>query len=139
MDIGAEKYVSITTFRRTGVGVSTPVWIAKLPDGKVGFTIDADSGKAKRLRNNSKITLRPCNVKGKVAEGAAEVTGTAVLVTGAEYKVVWHAIVHKYWIVGSLMGLWSALTGFIKKSKDPDTAVMITLDTSETPSPERGR
>jgi uncharacterized protein len=139
MDIGAEKYVSITTFRKTGVGVSTPVWIAKLPDGKVGFTIDADSGKAKRLRNNSKVTLRPCNVKGKVVEGAAVVTGNAVLVTGAEYKVVWQAIVHKYWILGSLMGLWTALTGFIKKSKDPATAVVITLDSNKTSSPERAR
>jgi uncharacterized protein len=135
MDIGAEKYVSITTFRKTGVGVSTPVWIAKLPDGKVGFTIDADSGKAKRLRNNSKVTLRPCNVKGKVADAAGEVIGTGALVTGAEYKVVWHAIVHKYWIVGSLMGLWAALTGWIKKSNESNTAVVITLDVNETSSP----
>jgi uncharacterized protein len=136
MDIGAEKYVSITTFRKTGVGVSTPVWIAKLPDGKVGFTIDADSGKAKRLRNNSKVTLRPCNVKGKVADAAGEVIGTGALVTGAEYKVVWHAIVHKYWIVGSLMGLWAALTGWIKKSNESNTAVVITLDVNETSSPQ---
>jgi uncharacterized protein len=131
MDIGAEKYVSITTFRKSGVGVSTPVWIAKLPDGKVGFTVDADSGKAKRLRNNSKVTLRPCNVKGKVADDAAEVFGTGVLVTGAEYNDVWRAIVHKYWIVGSLMGLWGALTGWIKKATKPDTAVVISLETKQ--------
>jgi hypothetical protein len=65
---------------------------------------------------------------------AGEVTGTGMLVTGAEYKIVWHAIVHKYWIVGSLMGLWSALTGWIKKSNEPSTAVRITLDRNEAPS-----
>jgi uncharacterized protein len=127
MDIGAEKYVSVTTFRKTGVGVSTPVWIAKLPDGKVGFTVDHDSGKAKRLRNNPRVALRACNVKGKVADGAVEVTGTALLVTGVDHDAVLKAIVRKYWILGSLMGLWGALTGWIKKSA-PNTAVVITLD-----------
>jgi uncharacterized protein len=127
MDLGAEKYVSITTFRKTGVGVPTPVWIAPLKAGTVGFTIDHDSGKAKRIRNNPKVTLRPCDMRGKVADGAAEVTGTAALVTGAEHDVVWKAIVHKYWIIGSLMGLWGALTGWIKKP-GPKTAVVITLD-----------
>jgi uncharacterized protein len=127
MDIGAAKYVSITTFRKTGVGVATPVWIAPLAGGKVGFTIDHDSGKAKRIRNNPKVTLRPCDARGKVADGAVEVTGTAALVTDAEHDVVWKAIVHKYWILGSLLGLWGALTGWIKKSGQK-TAVVITLD-----------
>jgi uncharacterized protein len=130
MDIGAEKYVSVTTFRKSGVGVATPVWIAKLANGKVGFTIDHDSGKAKRIRNNQKVTLRPCNMKGVVADGAPEVTGTAVLVTGADYEPVWKAIVGKYRIIASLMGLWGTVTGLFKKSGDPKTAVVITLDAS---------
>jgi uncharacterized protein len=132
MDIGAEKYVSLTTFRKTGVGVPAPVWIAKLPDGRVGFTTDADAGKSKRIRNNPKVTLRPCDARGKVAHGAVEVTGTAVLVTGAEHDAVFKAIKQKYRILGTVMGLWGLLTkpivGLFKKSSLPNTAVVITLD-----------
>jgi uncharacterized protein len=134
MDIGVEKYVSLTTFRRTGVAVPAPVWIAKLPDGKVGFTTDADAGKAKRIRNNPRVTLRPCDFRGNVADDAVEVTGTAELVTGAQHDLVFKAIVHKYWILGSFMGLWGAVTKplirLLKKRAHPDTAVVITLDSA---------
>jgi uncharacterized protein len=132
MDIGAEKYVSLTTFRKTGVGVPAPVWIVKLPDGRLGFTTDADAGKAKRIRNNPKVMLRPCSARGAVADGAPEVTGTAVLVTGAEHAAVLKAIQHKYWILGTAMGLFGAVTkpiiGLFKKTVLPNTAVIITLD-----------
>jgi PPOX class probable F420-dependent enzyme len=58
-------YVSLTTFRRTGVPVSTPVWAA--PDGEtlVVWT-RADSGKVKRLRHTSRVTVAPCDVRGRV-------------------------------------------------------------------------
>jgi uncharacterized protein len=132
MDIGAEKYVSLTTFRKTGVGVPAPVWIVKLPDGKVGFTTDADAGKAKRIRNNPKVTLRPCSARGTVVDGAMEVTGTAELVTGAQHDQVLKAIARKYRILGPAMGLWGAVSKpfikLLKKPVLPNTAVVITLD-----------
>src|SRR4051812_3405343 len=68
-------YVSLTTFRRTGVPVSTPVWAA--PDGEtlVVWT-RADSGKVKRLRHTARVTVASCDVRGRthgpVVEGVAE-------------------------------------------------------------------
>jgi len=54
----SSTYVSLTTFRRTGVPVSTPVWAA--PDGEtlVVWT-RTDSGKVKRLRHTSRVTVAP--------------------------------------------------------------------------------
>ena len=49
MDIASEQYVSITTSRRDGRTVSSPVWIAPLADGRVGFTTGSASGKVKRI------------------------------------------------------------------------------------------
>jgi len=73
-------YVSLTTFRRTGVPVSTPVWAA--PDGEtlVVWT-RTDSGKVKRLRHTSRVTVAPCDIRGRV-QGAA-VDGVAEFVSPA--------------------------------------------------------
>jgi PPOX class probable F420-dependent enzyme len=67
-------YVSLTTFRRTGAAVATPVWAA--PDGEslVVWT-RADSGKVKRLRHTSRVTVAPCDVRGRVLGPAVEAVG----------------------------------------------------------------
>jgi PPOX class probable F420-dependent enzyme len=57
-------YVSLTTFRRTGVPVPTPVWAAADGDTLVVWT-RADSGKVKRLRHTPRVTVAPCDVRGR--------------------------------------------------------------------------
>jgi uncharacterized protein len=76
-------YVSFTTFRRTGVPVSTPVWAA--PDGEalVVWT-RADSGKVKRLRHTLRVTVAPCDFRGRV-DGPA-VDGVAEFVAHSEWS-----------------------------------------------------
>ncbi|RHA41000.1 PPOX class F420-dependent oxidoreductase [Cellulomonas rhizosphaerae] len=74
--IGDESFVSLTTFRRTGVGVPTTVWLVR--DGEdLLVTTPATSGKVKRLRNDSRVELRPSSRTGKVADDAPVLTGTA--------------------------------------------------------------
>ncbi len=76
MLLGDERFVSLTTFRRSGEPVSTPVWIARSGTTLL-VTTPMESGKVKRLRNSSRIELRPCNRMGKVAEGVEPVSGVA--------------------------------------------------------------
>src|SRR4051812_25499371 len=69
------EYVSLTTFRRTGAPVSTPVWAA--PDGAdLLVWTRTDSGKIKRLRHTARVTVAPCdfrgNTKGDAVDGVAE-------------------------------------------------------------------
>ena len=73
--LGEERFVSMTTFRRTGEPVSTPVWIGREGDDLVVLT-PTDSGKVKRLRHTTRVELRPCDRRGRVADGAP--TSTAV-------------------------------------------------------------
>ncbi|GAA4114867.1 hypothetical protein GCM10022415_11030 [Knoellia locipacati] len=74
--LGAQQYVELTTFRRNGKGVSTPVWIA--PDGEdlLVVTVD-DTGKTKRLAHTARVELRPCSVRGEVAPDAPRYAGRA--------------------------------------------------------------
>ena len=57
-DLADEKFVSLTTFRKNGVGVPTPVWIGRDGDALV-VTTPVGSGKVKRLRRNCTVELRP--------------------------------------------------------------------------------
>ena len=61
----SSKTALLTTFRRGGEAVATPLSIA-LAGGKAYFVTAADSGKAKRLAQSPKVTLAPCTISGKV-------------------------------------------------------------------------
>ena len=58
-------YVSLTTFRRTGVPVSTPVWAAPDENSLLVWT-RAGSGKVKRLRHTARVTVAPCDIRGRL-------------------------------------------------------------------------
>jgi PPOX class probable F420-dependent enzyme len=74
--LGDEAFVSLTTFRKTGAAVSTPVWIARDGDALI-VTTPTESGKVKRLRNNARVELTACSRMGKTADDAVPVPGTA--------------------------------------------------------------
>lgn len=125
--ITAHKYVSFTTFRRDGTPVATPVWIASLGGKEAGFTTDLDSGKVKRLRISTAVTLRPCDARGRVAPDAPTVEAIAVVVTGADTRRVRTAIRAKYPVLGTLLGIGATITRLVKRSAASDAAVVITL------------
>lgn len=63
-EVAAHKRALLTTFRRSGVAVSTPVWAAEM-DGRFYVRSERTAGKIKRLRNNSRVLIAPCTVRGK--------------------------------------------------------------------------
>ncbi len=72
-------FVALTSFRRTGEGVSTPVWIAG--DGSQLLVLTpTDTGKVKRIRNTPAVELLPCSRRGAVADGLVPVAATAEIV-----------------------------------------------------------
>ena len=58
------KYVNLTTFKKSGEAVSTPLWFATV-DGRAYMTTSRGSGKMKRVRNDPRVLLRPSNARGK--------------------------------------------------------------------------
>jgi PPOX class probable F420-dependent enzyme len=62
--LGASKYVLVTTFRRDGTPVPTPVWGVRDGDSLLIWTV-RDSGKVKRIRRDGKVTVAPCSFRGE--------------------------------------------------------------------------
>ena len=60
-----EKYLNLETYRKDGTAVATPVWFAE--DGGLLYIYSlADAGKVKRIRNNPRVRVAPCDMRGKL-------------------------------------------------------------------------
>jgi PPOX class probable F420-dependent enzyme len=124
-----EKYVLLTTTRRNGVPVSTPVWVVPLDDHKLGFWTSSESGKAKRLAHTDRVTVQPCDARGRVKAGTTAVAGTAKVVTGSELEDIRRRVVAKYGFMTKVTKLLGTLGGMVKRKRIPygDRGVVIAL------------
>ena len=109
-EVGRASYVSFTSYRKDGTPVSTPVWIA--PEGEdLYFFSDTGAFKVKRIRNNPAVTLQPCDVRGRVKDGAPLVTGLAEVLEFSDSPRVRRIVNRKYRVLGTLGGFFSRLRG----------------------------
>ena len=123
MAIADEKYVLLTTFRRNGDAVATPVWIVALPESAAGFTTEIDSGKVKRIVNNPSVTLQACNMRGSVRPGAPVVNATAEVLQGAAAHEVGTAINRKYRAATALLAVGGFLHKLLRRVEAPNCAI----------------
>ncbi len=93
--IRGQKYVSLTTFRKTGVGVPTPVWFGE-QDGRLYIMTLSKTGKAKRIRTNPQVKVAPCTMSGKVT--GPEFPATARLLPPEDFPQARKTLTRKYWL-----------------------------------------
>ncbi|SCL16312.1 PPOX class F420-dependent oxidoreductase [Micromonospora inyonensis] len=105
-DLAAEKYVLLTTYRRDGRAVPTPVWAVRDGDALAVWTV-AGSGKVMRIRRNPTVTVAPCDVRGR-PHGPA-VKGQAALCGPTETRRIRSLLKQKYRLLGRLTLLGSRL------------------------------
>lgn len=102
-ELGRSKHVSLTTYRKDGTPVATPVWHV-VRGAEVLILSDIDAWKVKRIRNNSHVVVTACDLRGRIAPGAASTEGTARLLDDAETRAVRTLIAGRY--VMSRLGNW---------------------------------
>jgi len=105
--LAGETYLSLTTFRRDGRAVATPVWAVRDGDVLVVWTV-ADSGKVKRMRRSGTVAVAPCDFRGDLrgdpVAGHATLTGS-VAGDGRVRKL----IARKYGLIGRISMLGSRI------------------------------
>ncbi len=99
-DLGKEQCIALTTFRKTGQAVTTPVWFAERL-GRIYVETHADAGKLKRLRHTARVTLAPCTYNGKVT-GAVSKGNAHILTEPEECRVASAALAKKYGLMRPL-------------------------------------
>jgi PPOX class probable F420-dependent enzyme len=118
--LGAGKYLLVTSRRRNGTPVATPVWVVRDGDA-LGVWTAADSGKVKRIRRRADVLVGPCDVRGNPTgdqlPATAEIADAA---TTARYRAL---IARKYGILGRLTLLGSRL----RRGLDGTVGIRVTL------------
>ncbi len=120
MGIAEEKYVAVTTTKRSGDTVSTPVWIVETTDGRTGFVTDADSGKVKRIGNFPDVTVQPCDSRGRVRAGTEPVAARATVVRGDDVAPFAEALRAKYGLMVPLIELGYKVRNLVKRRPASD-------------------
>nr|WP_294517341.1 PPOX class F420-dependent oxidoreductase [uncultured Rhodopila sp.] len=112
--LDGKKYLNLETYRKSGVGVRTPVWFAVgPPDASTGgkrklyVYTTADSGKAKRIRRSGVAKVAPCDARGKVTGQWFD--AHAEILDAAEFKRGMKLINRKYRPWKQILDLWTRL------------------------------
>jgi uncharacterized protein len=93
--IHGQKYISLTTFRKNGAGIPTPVWFGE-ENNRLYVMTRSDMGKVKRIRNNPQVKVAPCTIRGKVT--GPEFAATARLLPAEDHARARQTINRKYWM-----------------------------------------
>ncbi len=119
--LGAGSYLNVTSFRKDGTPVRTPVWVVRDGDSLAIWTV-RDSGKVKRIRRDGTVLVGPCDVRGRPT--GDEVPGRASILDTAEATRVRELLKRKYGIMGRLT-LWGSK---VRRGLDGTVGIRITLD-----------
>jgi PPOX class probable F420-dependent enzyme len=89
------KYISLETFKKNGQGVKTPVWFVVHQNAFYLYT-KADSWKVKRIRNNPRVRVAVCTIRGDIK--GPWLDATASLVEGDERLAADRLLDRKYFL-----------------------------------------
>ena len=88
------RYLSVTSFKRDGTGVATPLWFVS--DGRRLFALtDLHSGKVRRIRRNPRVLVASCRADGKL-RGEPVPARAEVLTATAELDRVQKLLMERY-------------------------------------------
>jgi PPOX class probable F420-dependent enzyme len=122
--LGGSRHISLTTFRRDGTPVATPVWVAR-DGGELVVWTKAGTGKVKRLRNDPRVRVAVCNARGRITEGAVSAEGTARLLDDAGTDAVRALVGRKY----AAMRAFDAFRKLLRRPRTPQVGIAVTLRT----------
>jgi PPOX class probable F420-dependent enzyme len=107
--LSQQQFINLETFRKSGVGVKTPVWFVQDSETLFVRTM-ANSGKVKRIRNNGQVKLAPCKVDGALLGDWVAATAREVSDHTTDRKVD-RLLDQKYGLMKRMFALTSALQG----------------------------
>lgn len=118
--LGAGKYLLLTSFRKNGTSVATPVWVVRDGDA-LGAWSAADAWKVKRIRNRADVLVGPCDVRGNPT--GDQIPGTAEILDQPATDVYRRLLARKYGLLGRLTLFGSRL----RRGRAGTVGIRITL------------
>jgi PPOX class probable F420-dependent enzyme len=102
--LGTAPYALVTTYRKDGRAVPTPVWVVLDGDALAIWTA-REAGKVKRVRRDGTVKVGPCDFRGRLT--GDEVPGHASILDSEGTARVRALLSRKYGLMGRLT-LWGS-------------------------------
>jgi hypothetical protein len=102
--LGAHKYINLETYKKNGQLVRTPVWFV-IDNDQIFVTTRPDTGKVKRIKNNNRVKIMPCGMRGEPKGEWIE--GTARFANESESKNAIKLRNKKYGMRAKLVGMFA--------------------------------
>lgn len=119
--LGRGSYLLVTTFRKDGTPVPTPVWVGRDGDELLVWT-QTSAGKVKRIRNNPTVEVTACDLRGKPR--GETLKGTARILDAAGTERGRKVLRKKYGIAGRVV----IGSSKVFRGQDGTVCLAITLD-----------
>ena len=116
------QYVALTTYRRDGTPVTTPVWAAAEGESLYLFS-NAAAGKVKRLRNSSRAAIAPCTATGTIT--GAQLPAEAFNLTNDQMPKVWRLLTKKYGMAARLFVAYDRMRALLRMQ--PSAGIVVHL------------
>ncbi|MGA9800684.1 MAG: PPOX class F420-dependent oxidoreductase [Terriglobales bacterium] len=114
-EISGQKYISLVSFRKSGDPIPTPVWFGEKAD-KLYVMTRSDSGKYKRIRNNPKVLIAPCTIRGKIT--GPQFPATARILPAEDWGGARKTLERKYWLM-RIPFFWSKQNVYLEVEVTP--------------------
>ena len=118
--VGQASYALVTSYRKDGRAVPTPVWVVRDGDALAIWTV-TDSGKVKRIRRDPTVLIGPCDVRGRPT--GDQVPGRAEILDDAGTERVRALLRHKYGVMGRITLFFSRL----RRGRDGTIGIRVSL------------
>lgn len=121
--LGEGSYLSLTTFKKDGSAVATPVWLVRDGDSLRVIT-EATSGKAKRIRSNQAVLVASCDMRGRLRSD--QVAGTARLEDEDQTRQTASLVRERYGLLGRIF-MWRATRQARRTGAPSQVGISITI------------
>jgi uncharacterized protein len=101
--LGVHNYINLETYKKNGRPVRTPVWFVQDNNGIIYIRTAKNSGKVKRVRNNSHVRIVPCDIRGRPK--GKWMDGTVGIISEDEVERINDLISQKYGLRTKVFGI----------------------------------
>jgi PPOX class probable F420-dependent enzyme len=122
--LAGEKYISLTTFKKDGTAVATPVWVVSDDGRRLLVLTGPDTWKVKRLRRNPRVVVAASDYRGRVRGESVE--GVGRLLDSPQGTLVEPLLDRKYGLMRRLLGVFNRLVRVVtRRQREPAAYIEI--------------
>jgi PPOX class probable F420-dependent enzyme len=122
--LAEEKYISLTTFRKDGTPVATPVWVVSDNGRRLLVWTGSRTWKVKRLRHDSHVVVSASDFRGRTRGQSYD--GVGRLLDVPQGSLVEPLLNRKYGLTRRLLGIFNRLVRLVTR-KQPEPAAYIEI------------